>query len=372
MWSLGCILYEMCVLRPPFMARNFKELRRSVLIGAFPPLPPFYSEELNLLVKALLQMDPQDRPSAEELLQSPYMNKKGRKILDVKLERTAEEPKRSLMRTIKMKDLASLRQALPGPNYKPEENRGVNIESAAKLKLDERHFRNRTEDSSIQLKVKSRLIANSGLASADGGLSDRRDELIKAKILPSKNHFNIKVKSHQVSVNNSLADDADFHVKRERMPEIKEAKNFEQPRGKGDPPIKSRRIVLDAPIKQNVSLDIQIPSLSRPASRNVNEPNGFLPKFPRKIITSNLLNQKKSIDFKLNRERDGDVIDQLVGKKDSARGNNKGIWATEDPRTRRMMPEDLESKVDIPIDRVALPEDIHKDLFSRRKHRNIS
>lgn len=62
MWSLGCILYEMCSLRPPFLAANFKELRRNVLLGAYPPIPKFYSEELFFIIRKLLQLDPAERP----------------------------------------------------------------------------------------------------------------------------------------------------------------------------------------------------------------------------------------------------------------------------------------------------------------------
>lgn len=352
------------------MARNFKELRRSVLIGAYPPLPPFYSEELTLLVKALLQMEPKDRPTAEELLKNPYMHKKCRRVLEAKLERTTEEPRRSLMRTIKMKDLASLKDCLPGPNYRPEEVRGRSVENSARFLLDERNLRSKTEDNTGQQKIKLRQNANSGIISADASLIDRREELQKAKILPNKNHFSIKVRSHQVSVNNSLAEDAEVFSKRERMPEIRPSKHYEPQKGLRDhQPLKSRRI-MDPPIKQHVSIDIAVPSLSRPASRNEKQQEGFLPKFPRKLITSNLLNQKKSSDFKLSRNKEEDIIDELVFKKDSAR-SKKGIWATDDPRTNRLYQDSLDSRLEIQVDKVRLPEESQKEIFSRRKNRNI-
>jgi hypothetical protein len=351
------------------MARNFKELRRSVLIGAYPPLPAFYSEEINLLIKALLQMNPKDRPTADELLLNPYLNKKGRRVLEAKLERTAEEPRRILMRTIKMKDLASLKQVLPAPNYRPDDAKGKSAESSGRLLLNEK-YRSEKEDIGV---YKSRQMIkngpNPGIVSADNSIIERRgrEDSSKSKIQPSRNHFSIKVKSHQVSVNNSLAEEADSYTKREKMPDIRELRHPEAMKSIRDA-LKSRR-ALEAPIKQTVSLEMAAPSLSRPTSRNSNQ-QGFLPKFPRKIIMSNLLSQKKSNDFRLDRERDDDIIDQMLSKKDSSR-IKKGIWATDDPRESKHFDEEQDSRLDIQVNRVRLSES-PQEVFSRRKNRNIS
>lgn len=63
-WSLGVILYEMTALRPPFVAKTFKDLKKCVLLGSFQPIPKSYSEELFLIVRKMLQLSPADRPSA--------------------------------------------------------------------------------------------------------------------------------------------------------------------------------------------------------------------------------------------------------------------------------------------------------------------
>lgn len=68
-WSLGCIIYEMCSLNPPFRAKSMKGLYNSVLSGAYPKLPSHYSEELCSIIKMLLAVNPQKRPSCEQLLQ---------------------------------------------------------------------------------------------------------------------------------------------------------------------------------------------------------------------------------------------------------------------------------------------------------------
>lgn len=53
-WSLGCVIYEMAALSPPFKAANMDGLFRAVLSGSYPKLPEFYSEELQRVIRHLL------------------------------------------------------------------------------------------------------------------------------------------------------------------------------------------------------------------------------------------------------------------------------------------------------------------------------
>lgn len=64
-WSLGCIIYEMCSLNPPFRAKSMNGLYNSVLSGQYPRLPQHISDELSSIIKTLLQVNPAKRPSCE-------------------------------------------------------------------------------------------------------------------------------------------------------------------------------------------------------------------------------------------------------------------------------------------------------------------
>ncbi|XP_074843420.1 serine/threonine-protein kinase Nek3 isoform X2 [Carettochelys insculpta] len=68
MWSLGCILYELCTLKHPFQAKSWKHLILKICKGSYNPLPSQYSYELHYLIKQMFKTNPKNRPSASTIL----------------------------------------------------------------------------------------------------------------------------------------------------------------------------------------------------------------------------------------------------------------------------------------------------------------
>lgn len=54
-WSLGCLVYELCTLTPPFTASNEKLLAARISDGHIRRLPSCYSAELQTSITYLLQ-----------------------------------------------------------------------------------------------------------------------------------------------------------------------------------------------------------------------------------------------------------------------------------------------------------------------------
>lgn len=62
-WSVGCVLYEMCALNPPFRANDMKGLSDKIIKGIYPPIPNTYSTDLANMIRNLLQVTPSNRPN---------------------------------------------------------------------------------------------------------------------------------------------------------------------------------------------------------------------------------------------------------------------------------------------------------------------
>lgn len=62
-WSLGCVLYEMITLKPPFRAENMQGLYKKVLKGSYPKISNQFSADIQTIVKSLLQVSSKKRPT---------------------------------------------------------------------------------------------------------------------------------------------------------------------------------------------------------------------------------------------------------------------------------------------------------------------
>ena len=128
-WSLGCVIYEMITLRPPFQAKSMEELYKKVMRGIYPKLSSKYSEDLSDVIKLMIQVEAGARPSCEELLKMPMITKRieffnNNKDIDITEEMNENINKNNvLLKTIIVPNkLENLKKNLPKPNYNTEGN----------------------------------------------------------------------------------------------------------------------------------------------------------------------------------------------------------------------------------------------------------
>lgn len=79
-WSLGCVLYEMCTFQHPFEAQNQGALILKILRGKYNKIPASYSLSLIEMVDTLLTKDYRQRPDIEDILRHPSMVERMRKM----------------------------------------------------------------------------------------------------------------------------------------------------------------------------------------------------------------------------------------------------------------------------------------------------
>lgn len=116
-WSLGCMIYELCCLRPPFVANDLLRLKRAIVSGRYPMIPNKYSADLGNVVASMLKVNPANRASAAALLKSPAVQTRLHlEGTDPGTARSQTDP--SMLKTIHApRQMVNLSSALPKPCY---------------------------------------------------------------------------------------------------------------------------------------------------------------------------------------------------------------------------------------------------------------
>ncbi|KAM3138397.1 hypothetical protein pb186bvf_009483 [Paramecium bursaria] len=127
MWSLGCVSYEMASLKPPFRAQNMEGLYKKVQKGLFERIPSKYSNDLLNIISLCLQVSPNLRPSAQQLIQNPIF------IKNTKQFEEQDYGANTLLQTIKVpKNMNQLGDKLPRSKYE-ESNKSFDENSISQI-----------------------------------------------------------------------------------------------------------------------------------------------------------------------------------------------------------------------------------------------
>ena len=120
-WSLGCVLYELCSGAHPFDAASLKLLVAKITKGTYAQIPGC-GPEINAAIKAMLQRDAAKRPSVNELLARPPFARRAEALLDKAV--FAEEFSHTVLHGVKnaknANDVLKNRNRISAPGTPPE------------------------------------------------------------------------------------------------------------------------------------------------------------------------------------------------------------------------------------------------------------
>jgi NIMA (never in mitosis gene a)-related kinase len=112
-WSLGCVLYEMIALKPPFRASNMEGLYKKIIKGSYSKIPDQYSKDLAKVVTALLSVKSDERPDCAQILSMPQVQKRIALYLPDEIDDNSTEASDLLKTIVFPRNFMNLTDKLP-------------------------------------------------------------------------------------------------------------------------------------------------------------------------------------------------------------------------------------------------------------------
>lgn len=113
-WALGCVIYQMAMLRLPFDAINEKDFDAKIASPHPAKIPTNYSNSLWSCIEQMLQKDPSLRPSINDILQWRVVKNTiclqqlnyERSLIHLKMDRLKKKERELLKADIKIREIA--------------------------------------------------------------------------------------------------------------------------------------------------------------------------------------------------------------------------------------------------------------------------
>ena len=330
LWSVGCIIYEMCCLRPPFKGKNYDELCENICNGKIEKISNRYSEELWEIIKMMLEIDVDKRVDCDMILNHKFIKEQIKELkelnelsnnniyMDLDIDpnnSTNDNEDFFLIDTIVYKNLRELENKIPDKkryddiekkikkNYKSNINNNKNNTNDDTIKNDDSFDEcNNSEQKPINNIIKTNYKYNVG----------SKKQLVKGKKNKKKDIFE-KIKKEEIFTKKSLI----FKKKYKSLTNLNFKKiffdidfsQFKYYMNKSQKIINKRFIETPKIIKINIEIENQKKIINSIKEKNKNklyERNSLINNiilFPKnKVIKSGLICLKEDIEKKISQK----------------------------------------------------------------------
>ena len=302
LWSIGCVIYEMCELRTPFNGKDMDELFVNICLNKTKRISEKYSEELWLMIKKLLEVNVEKRYDCNQFLQSDIVKNKIRELnsYNNNYDNNNKDSYDNsiLLNTIIFSDIKDIKRQLPNKKYYNEES---TTESNSKKEKKENIGK---DNNTLMIKELRKELANvkykQDLRKKEKEIFMEQKDILNNNL--EKNCIEQKLKKldikyKNIQINNRLK----LHIynKKNIIPNNYNRKNIKFLRrnqineiskcNDSLENIKNYQIVNHLENKNNISY------------RNINLENNLYHKYNHKFFTSNgsnIKNQNKSFSYK--------------------------------------------------------------------------
>ena len=139
LWSIGCVIYEMCELKTPFNGKDMDELFINVCMNKAERINKRYSDDLWLMIKKLLEVNVDKRYNCKQFLECDIVKNKINEFNSIENNNEESMDNSLLLNTIVFRDIKDIKKQLPNKKYYNDES---TTESNSKKKEKEKEKEN--------------------------------------------------------------------------------------------------------------------------------------------------------------------------------------------------------------------------------------
>ena len=132
LWSIGCVIYEMCELKTPFPGKDMEDLFVNICLNKVERINKIYSDELWYIIKKLLEVNVDKRFDCRQFLNNDIVKRKINELKknddifnnnNINLNDIQEDSNNSfLLNTFYFNDINDIKKQLPNKKYYNDES----------------------------------------------------------------------------------------------------------------------------------------------------------------------------------------------------------------------------------------------------------